>query len=184
VSGRSKIEILGRLTVSILAIPMAACAGQEPAPATGTHVDIAVVAESGQVTPVNGLTSSGQPEEAALRVFADRGYVAVIDLRGPDEDRGMADERAAVQALGLEYIAFPIASREAINFDTARELDAVLQRIDGPVLLHCGSGNRVGAMLALRHSLSGADDDDAITYGKDAGLTGLEGVVRERLAGK
>jgi len=168
----------------ILAITLAACTGQEPAPATGTHVDIAVVAASGHVSPVNGITSSGQPDEAALRVFADAGYVAVIDLRGPDEDRGMADERAAAEALGLDYVALPIAGREAINFDTAKQLDEVLQGIDGPVLLHCGSGNRVGAILALRESLHGADNDQSIAYGKDAGLTGLEGVVRERLGEK
>lgn len=178
------MKILTKLYLCILVLSLAACAGQEPAPASGTHVDIAVVAESGQVTPVNGITSSGQPDEAALRVFADAGYVAVIDLRGVDEDRGMADEKATVEALGLDYVALPISSRAEINFDNAKELDAVLQGIDGPVLLHCGSGNRVGAMLALRRSLHGADNDQSIAYGKDAGLTGLEGVVRERLGEK
>jgi protein tyrosine phosphatase (PTP) superfamily phosphohydrolase (DUF442 family) len=61
-------------------------------------------------------------------------------------------------------------------------LDDVLQEIDGPVLLHCGSGNRVGAVLALRHSLSGASEEEAIAFGNDAGLTKLEDVVRERLS--
>jgi hypothetical protein len=47
--------------------------------------------------------------------------------------------------------------------------------------MHCGSGNRVGAVLALRQSLNGASDEESIQYGKDAGLTRLEDVVRERL---
>jgi uncharacterized protein (TIGR01244 family) len=150
--------------------------------APGIYVDIGAVAASGEVAPVDGITSAGQPDEAALRVIAESGYVAVIDMRGPDEDRGLDDEQAAVEALGMRYIPLPVTSRDQINFDTARELDDVLQEIDGPVLLHCGSGNRVGAVLALRHSLSGASEEEAIAFGNDAGLTKLEDVVRERLS--
>lgn len=166
----------------LLSIVWAAYAGEDPVDAiAGIHVDVAKVVQTGKVAPVNGITSSGQPDEAALRVFADAGYAAVIDMRGPDEDRRLDDERGAVEALGLDYVPFPITSRDEINFDAARELDAVIESIDGPVLLHCGSGNRVGAMLALRHSLNGADDDEALAHGKDAGLTRLEPLVRERL---
>jgi len=150
--------------------------------ATSIHVDVDKVAAIGEVLPVDGITSAGQPDEAALRVFADSGYVAVIDMRGPDEDRGLDDEQGLIEALGMDYVAFPIVGKEAINIETARKLDEVLHGIEGPVLVHCGSGNRVGAMLALRHSLNGADDDAAIAYGKDAGLTRLVDVVRERLS--
>ncbi len=149
--------------------------------APGIHVDVDKVAATGTVTPVDGITSSGQPDEAALRVFADAGYAAVIDMRGPDEDRGLDNEQAVIEDLGMDYILFPLTSREQISFDTARKLDEVLQGIDGPVLVHCGSGNRVGAVLALRHSLSGASKEESIAYGKNAGLTRLEDVVRERL---
>jgi len=38
--------------------------------------------------------------------------------------------------------------------------------------------------LALRESLNGASDEAALAYGRAAGLTGLEDVVRERLAEK
>ncbi|NIL93530.1 MAG: hypothetical protein GTO71_03585 [Woeseiaceae bacterium] len=145
------------------------------------HVDIGEVVESGEVVPVDGITSAGQPNEAALKVFADSGYAVVIDMRGADEDRGMEDFQGAVEATGMEYVAFPVVGKEAINFDTARQLDELLRGVDGPVLLHCGSGNRVGAVLALRESLAGADDESAIQFGKDAGLTRLEPVVREVL---
>jgi len=148
---------------------------------SGIHVDIDEIVAAGQVQSVGGITSAGQPDEEALRVFADSGYVAVLDMRGPDENRGMEDEQAAVEALGMDYIAFPIASRDQINFAKAQELDVLLQEIEGPVLLHCGSGNRVGAVLALRHSLGGADDEESVAHGKDAGLTRLEDVVRDRL---
>ena len=145
------------------------------------HVEITDVISSGEVTPVNGVTSAGQPDEQALRVFADKGYVAVIDMRGINENRGLQDERASVEATGMEYIAFPVVGRDAISLDSARALDGLLQDRDGPVLIHCGSGNRVGAVLALRHSLSGADNEESLEHGRNAGMTGLEPLVRERL---
>jgi uncharacterized protein (TIGR01244 family) len=145
-----------------------------------THVDLGEVMQSGEVQPVNNITSAGQPDEAALQVFADSGYVAVIDIRGPDENRGI-DEVAAVNALDMQYIAFPIAGAAAISYENAEQLDQLLSEIDGPVLVHCGSGNRVGALLALRESLAGADDEQALEYGRSAGLTGLEPVVKKRL---
>lgn len=145
-----------------------------------THVDLGEVMESGEVQPVNNITSAGQPDEAALEVFAASGYVAVIDMRGPDEDRGI-DEVAAVNELDMQYIAFPVVGAEAISYENAEQLDQLLSEIDGPVLLHCGSGNRVGALLALRESLAGADDEQALEYGRSAGLTKLEPLVKEKL---
>ncbi len=144
------------------------------------HVNIDEVLLIGDLQPIDGITSSGQPDASAFAIVADSGYVAVIDLRGPNENRGL-DEKAVVEALGLEYIEFPLVGREAISFENAQRLDKLLTDIDGPVLLHCGSGERVGAILALRHSLQGADDEAAMQYGKSAGLTSLEPVVRDRL---
>jgi hypothetical protein len=52
-------------------------------------VDLDAVVESGTVKPVDGVTTAGQPDEAAFQVFADNGYVAVIDIRTAGEDRGI-----------------------------------------------------------------------------------------------
>jgi uncharacterized protein (TIGR01244 family) len=147
----------------------------------GLHVDIAAVASEGHVVPVDGITSSGQPNEAALEVIKEYGYVAVIDLRGENENRGI-DEKAAVENLGMDYVLLPIDGRDAISFENAEKLDKLINSYDAPVLIHCGSGNRVGALLALRKSHDGASDEEAIAYGKDGGLTGLEDLVRGRLS--
>ena len=164
---------------------VAACAADDgPDSQPGTYVEITSVIESGHVQPVDGITAAGQPDVAALKVFADSGYVAIVDMRGPDEDRGMDDEKGVVEGLGLEYIAFPITSEDELTFDRARELDELIQTYDGPVLVHCASSNRVGAMLALRHSLNGASDEEALEHGKAGGLTRLEPVVVKRLAEK
>ena len=169
------------LAVVGLILPINVHAGEADATtAASLHVDVADVVEHGAVQPVDGVTSSGQPDQAALEVFGKSGYAAIIDLRGENEERGI-DERAAVESLGMDYVLFPIVGRDDISFENAAELDKLIESYDAPVLIHCGSGNRVGALLALRQSLKGAADEVAIEYGKEGGLTGLEVVVRERL---
>jgi uncharacterized protein (TIGR01244 family) len=131
--------------------------------------------------PESGVVSMGQPNGDALKIAADAGYATVIDLRGTDENRGL-DEKAAVEALGMQYLSLPIENKAAVNYDNAAQLDKLLAGQDKPVLLHCGSGNRVGALIALREKLHGATNEEALAKGKVAGLTSLEPVVRERLA--
>ena len=162
--------------IFLLAGPIA-CAGDA---ATDTlKVDLDAVVEQGRVTPVDGITSAGQPDKGAFRVFADNGYVAVVDMRTPEEDRGL-DEPAAIADLGMEYIAFPIDAGD-ITLDKARELDELLAQYDDPVLVHCASGNRVGALLALREFLATGDRDTALETGRQGGMTRLEGEVRKVL---
>jgi uncharacterized protein (TIGR01244 family) len=143
-------------------------------------VDLDIVVSTGEVTPVDGITSAGQPDEAGFKVFAEQGYTTVIDLRTAGEDRGL-DALAVVESLGMEYVLLPIG-RDGITFDNARKLDELIEAAEGPVLVHCASANRVGALLALRKSLAGADAETALQYGREGGMTGLEGRVKEALS--
>jgi uncharacterized protein (TIGR01244 family) len=127
-----------------------------------------------------GNVASGQPDETVLSAIADAGFVAVVDLRTEKEDRGL-DEQATIDRLGMAYASLPISGASDITFDNAALLDRILENYQGRVLLHCGSGNRVGALFALRAKLHGASSDDALAVGKAAGLTRLESVVQERL---
>ncbi len=145
------------------------------------HVDLTTVESSEDLRPVDGLRSSGQPDAEQLALIAEAGYVAVVDLRGESENRGL-DEAAAVESLGMDYVNLPVSGAESISWENATQLEEILSSYDGPVLVHCGSGNRVGALLALSKSKNGADDEEAVAYGRAAGMTGLEPVVRSRLA--
>ena len=174
---------LRNLTFASLLMGACALAGHHEPVAT-LKVDIDEVVEAAAVEAVDRVTSSGQPSVEALQVFSDSGYVAVIDLRGEGENRGLENQQAAVEELGMDYVSLPVTSRDGISFENAERLDALIEQYDGPVLVHCGSGNRVGALLALRESLNGASDDEALEYGRDGGLTRLEGLVEERLQGE
>lgn len=170
-----------RLLIAVMAALVCGAAFSEDKQiASSLKVNLYDVIDAGVVQPVNGITAAGQPDKAALEVFAGNGYSTVIDLRGEQEDRGL-DEAAVVEALGMDYITFPITGREAISFESAGKLDQLIASADGPVLVHCGSSNRVGALLALRKSLAGADDETSLAYGIEGGLTSLEGRVKEVL---
>ncbi|KRA45305.1 sulfur transferase domain-containing protein [Pseudoxanthomonas sp. Root630] len=132
--------------------------------------------------PRPGLHTGGQPTLDELKRLKDEGVRTVIDLRGPQEVRGY-DEAGEVEALGMTYIALPISGKEDISAANAQALHALLQGREGKVLLHCASGNRVGALLALGAAqLDGLSADEALALGRSAGLKSLEPVVVEQLA--
>ena len=130
--------------------------------------------------PLENLTPSGQPDARSLTALAESGYTAVIDLRGPQENRGI-DERSLVEELGMTYFSLPVAGASGVTYENASMIDHLLSEIEGPVLVHCGSGNRVGALLALREKLNGADNEAALAFGRKAGLRGLEPTVQKIL---
>ena len=130
-----------------------------------------------------GLYVGGQPDPAQLQALASQGVTTVIDLRSADEDRGYA-EAARVQALGLRYVSLPIAGAGAITPANARAVQQALDTSEGPVLLHCASGNRVGALLALLAHERGLDEEAAIAEGRAAGLGSLEPTVRAQIRGQ
>ena len=129
------------------------------------------------------VLSAGQPDEAQLAEYAEQGYKTIIDLRTEGEDRGMEDEAKAVDDAGMEYVLMPVG-RGGITFENAAKLDSLLEEAEGPVVVHCGSGNRVGALMALRASMKGASDEEALAEGEKYGMTRLKGAVEKVLAEK
>ena len=127
------------------------------------------------------LITGGQPSRADLEKLKAEGVTTVINLRGSSEDAGF-DEAATAKALGLNYVSIPIAGAGDITAGNAAKLDAALRAADGKTLLHCASSNRVGALLALRAAATGQSVEDAVAFGKSAGMTSLEQAVRSQLA--
>jgi uncharacterized protein (TIGR01244 family) len=133
--------------------------------------------------PQPGLHTGGQPSQDDLARLKSEGVRTVIDLRGTQEDRGY-DEAAEARRLGLTYIALPIAGKDDVTPANAKALGELLRAQDGDVLLHCASGNRVGALLALDAAARGVPREEALELGRKAGLKSLEPVVEEQLSPK
>lgn len=132
--------------------------------------------------PSANLVTGGAPDTAALTAAAAAGVRCVFDLR-PAAERSF-DEPAVVAGLGLRFLHLPIAGAEDFTLATVRRFDSLLAEAgDGPTLLHCASGNRVGALMALRAAwLQGSPAEAALAIGRAHGLTRMEPVVQSLLA--
>ena len=133
--------------------------------------------------PAPLVASGGQPTPGQLQAAVASGIRRVVNLRPPSEDAGF-DEQAEAMRLGLAYAVVPIAGAGDLNRANVAKFDALLNADPGtPVLVHCRSGGRVGAMAALRAGwLQGKAPPDAIEVGRRWGLSpNLEVVVLQLL---
>ncbi len=163
--------------LAALALLLAACAGH------ATHALPAMTttpAGTAVKQPAPQLYVAGQPAEADWRAFADAGVGTVINLRTADEMKDR-DERAEVAAAGMRYLELPIDGAAALTPENARRLGDLLRDARGPVLVHCASGNRVGGLLALLKAGEGMSAEQALAFGRSAGMKSSEAKVREVL---
>ena len=129
--------------------------------------------------PQEGVLSGGQPTPEQLAAASEAGFETVINIRVPGEP-GTESEQELVESLGMTYVSLPVQGTAGMTEENARALAAALEAADQPVLLHCGSGNRIGglyALMAYHHKDKTVED----AIGKEAGLTRLEPVVRKNL---
>lgn len=133
-----------------------------------------------QSTP--GLLTAGQPTEEQLEALVGAGYEHVISLRPVDES-GAGWEELHASAEGYDFRRLPISGASSLTRENVEAFAAMLEEAgDGPTVLYCASGNRVGAMMALKaYWLDGVDARDALELGVDNGMTGLTDPVRDLL---
>jgi len=131
--------------------------------------------------PSENVLTSGQPTQEQFQLLASSGVKHIVNLR-PAEEQDW-DEEAYVKSLGMEYHSIPVAGAAGVSLEKAQTLNELLSNLSGePVLVHCASSNRVGALHALTASHNeGATVDTAIAAGKEWGLTSLEPAVRGML---
>jgi uncharacterized protein (TIGR01244 family) len=163
------------LPVVVALVAVAAAGAAEP-PQT---VDAASIPNYRLLQP--GLATAGQPSPEALAKLKDMGFRAVVNLR--TEPEGTAEERKVVEAQGLRYVGVPVTA-DSLSLADAEAVEKVLHDpASGPVLLHCASSNRVGAVWALIQAREGKSLEEALAAGREAGLRSpqLEAAVRRLL---
>ena len=113
------------------------------------------------------LATAGSLGNGAVAELAEKGFSAIIDLR--KEAEGVVVEKLAVEAAGMKYINIPITG-EGVSDESLAEFAKAYEAIEGNVLLHCASGNRVGAMLTRYYLSKGVDENIAVEIGRTAGM--------------
>lgn len=121
----------------------------------------------GSTSPVHkrgNVYLAGQPAEEDFQKIAAEGVTRVISLC--EEGEVSWDEKAAVEAAGMTFYHFPVASPDDLTpelFDQVRALLA--ESDDNPTLLHCKGAVRAEAAY--------------IPYAAVDRKAGLEGVARD-----
>lgn len=149
----------------------------EPAP-TPTPTPVLV----NERHPLPRVLTGGMPAgETGFPGLAGARVRTVVDLRSDSEVT--PETRSAAKAAGLAYEQVPVRGEADLDLASARALDALLDdEARYPVAIVCASGNRVGALLALRAFwLEGSTPESALALGRAAGLTRLEPSVRALL---
>lgn len=123
------------------------------------------------VSRAGETTFAGQPSEAALERYAGEGGTMVIDIRTHEGGDGAGfDEAAKVAGLGMDYVHIPVSPATMSTADVKRFVQA-MREARGPVMVHCGSSNRVGGLWAAYLALEeGWDTEAAMEAGRAAGM--------------
>lgn len=127
------------------------------------------------------VVTAGQPTPEALAQLGALGFRTVVNLR--TEAEGALEERAAVEAQGLRYVHVPVTPETFSAADVEAVEKVLADPTAGPILLHCHSSNRVGAVWAAVQARKGRNVDEALAAGREAGLrspamiTALRGVL-------
>jgi uncharacterized protein (TIGR01244 family) len=113
---------------------------------------------------------AGQPSADDFAIAKKSGIKTVINLRTPGEMR--FDEKGVLKGLGLEYYYLPFAAPDTLKdeiFD--KSLKVLGDKKKQPVLIHCASANRVGAIWLVHRVLTDkVPYDKALKEAKEVGL--------------
>ena len=152
----------------------------ESTPSTEAAVDALEIRNARR--PAEDLLTGGQLTEEQMTALHELGYRTFINLRPTDED-GTGWEEEFAEAEGIDFARLPVTRAAGTTVENAELLADMLEEAgDDPVVVYCASGNRVGALLALKsHFVDGESPENALAFGKEAGVTRLEPKVREML---
>ncbi|MEI2383899.1 sulfur transferase domain-containing protein [Breoghania sp. JC706] len=131
-----------------------------------------------RATPYIG--TGGVIDPAGMGMLAGLGFKTIINLNTADE--GATTEGPLVEKAGMAYINIAVPTK-APTAEQIAEISKILNDpTKYPILVHCESANRVGAMWALYRAASGVPAEIAVEEGRTIGLkTSREAAVREQL---
>jgi len=129
-----------------------------------------------------GLILGGQPTVEQLEALEDAGVHSFISLR-PEAEDGAGWEENYTEGTGTAFSRLPISGVGSLTKENVETFARLLnERNDETTVLYCASGNRVGAMLALKSFwVDGIDAETSFNLGVKSGMTSLTAAVGEML---
>ena len=126
------------------------------------------------------VATAGLLKDGAIPILKALGFATIVDLRSPAEGAGAEQQAAA--AAGLRYVNIPVTGGVPTDAQVAEFARIVEDPNTAPLLVHCASANRVGAMWTLYRVRQGIPLAIALEEGRTAGLRpDREAELRKRL---
>lgn len=113
------------------------------------------------------VATSGLIGDGGAQLLAAHNFKTIIDLRTANE--GTDEEKALVDTAGMTYINIPMTVA-GISAEQLARFTKAIETAQTPVLIHCGSGNRAGAMWASYQISKGVDPEAALEEGRKIGM--------------
>jgi len=172
------------LLFALAALTLTACSSEldnSSEPVTMPEVDLVALAVPNASTTLPGVLAAGQLTPEQMTALHEAGYRSFISLRVADE-RGAGWEEEYSETNGIHFVRMPIAGKAGIDEAHARELGTLMDAETKPMVVYCGSSNRVGALFGLKaHFVDGTPAEEALALGMASGVTSLEPVFRGQL---
>ncbi|MHC4267909.1 MAG: protein tyrosine phosphatase family protein [Planctomycetota bacterium] len=133
--------------------------------------------------PFDGTLTGGQPTFDQIKQAGETGFKTVINLRTDKELPDPDQELTWVEGAGMKYIHISVAGAEGLTRENTRVFAEVLSKPENyPMIVHCKSGQRVGAMFALKaFHIDEKSIQESLAIGERAGLTTLTPIVKKIL---
>ncbi len=135
------------------------------------------------LVPFENTLTGGQPTFEQLKKAGETGFKVVINLRTDGELPDPEQESTWVEGFGMKYFHIPVAGVEGLTLENTKLFAEALSKSENyPLIVHCKSGGRVGALFALKaFHIDGKSKEEALLIGESAGLSSLAPVVKKVL---
>lgn len=118
------------------------------------------------------FATGGQPTSDAFARLASKGFRSVLNLRTASEGVDLDRERELVEKAGMRYLSIPVVGSAPKPEQAAEFIKVAQEQENHPMLIHCGSANRVGGFwMIYRVLVQSWPEDKALEEATRIGLT-------------
>ncbi len=126
------------------------------------------------------IGTGGRIDTDSYGKLKELGFKTIVSLVTYDEEAEEVSKQG--KAAGLKVVNIPIPTRAPKPSQVGKFAEVAENPDNYPILVHCHSANRVGAMWALYRASNGVPARLAVQEGRTVGLKpSREGAVREQL---
>jgi len=163
-----------QLTILLITLPstllLVAVLYAAPKPNTTDKIEPCKCGSVGNIHRFGKIYLAGQPQADDFRIAHEMGIKTILNIREHAELDW--NEKKVVEDLGMQYFHIPFSTPKNLTDDIfAKTRKLFSDKSKHPIMVHCGSANRVGAVWLAHRVLDDAlAEEVALAEAKKVGL--------------